>query len=158
MQICLAEMKWPPMLRSAFFVACMFAGSAFAAQTAESDCAAEAGAATPGQDPFSEAIPTSDAEIGVVVQRVFCILKKDPQTDWDTVDLPALRRHLSDMAELARRGRADVETVDGGIRATVSGTGDTVARSSGSSPPKRANWHGRATMPARSRRPPTASS
>ncbi len=57
--------------------------------------------------------------------EIVAILQADPATDWQQVDLGALRRHLVDMDELTMRAVAVEEPAPGGLRIRVSGAGRT---------------------------------
>ena len=69
----------------------------------------------PGQDAFA------------AVQEIVRLLEADPATDWSKVDLDRLRQHLIDMNEVTLNAAVTVERIAGGIRATVGGTGRTLA-------------------------------
>ena len=47
------------------------------------------------------------------------LLAADPETDWDKVDIAALRRHLQDMDQLALIVVVDEAPVPGGLKMTV---------------------------------------
>jgi hypothetical protein len=68
----------------------------------------------PGQDAFG------------AIQEIVRILESDPKTDWSKVNLEALRQHLIDMSEVTLEADAVTKPIDGGIEATVTGTGRTV--------------------------------
>ena len=68
----------------------------------------------PGQDAFG------------TVQEIVGILETDPKTDWSKIDLEALRQHLIDMNDVTLKSDTKVSPVDGGIAATITGTGRTV--------------------------------
>jgi hypothetical protein len=68
----------------------------------------------PGQDAFG------------AIQEIVRILEADPKTDWSKVNLEALRQHLIDMIEVTLNSEAVTKPIDGGIEATVTGTGRTV--------------------------------
>jgi hypothetical protein len=61
------------------------------------------------------------------VQEIVAALQSDPRTDWSKVDIDALRRHLIDMDEVTLRADVRKESVDGGLRIEVTGTGRTLA-------------------------------
>ncbi len=67
------------------------------------------------------------AEVGqgafAAIQEIVELLEADPATDWNKVDIEALRRHLIDMDNVTLRADVTSEPVDGGIRFTVSGAG-----------------------------------
>lgn len=75
---------------------------------------ASGGAPTlPGQDAFG------------AIQEIVRILEADPKTDWTKVDLERLRQHLIDMNEVTLRAGAKTESVPGGLRVDITGTGRT---------------------------------
>lgn len=51
--------------------------------------------------------------------EIVALLAADPETDWDKVDIAALRRHLQDMDQLALRVEVDEAPVPGGLKMTV---------------------------------------
>jgi len=68
----------------------------------------------PGQDAFG------------AIQEIVRILEADPNTDWFKVNLEALRQHLIDMNEVTLKADVVTKSIDGGIEATVTGSGRTV--------------------------------
>jgi hypothetical protein len=68
----------------------------------------------PGQDAFG------------AIQEIVGILEADPNTDWSKVNLEALRQHLIDMNEVTLKADVVTKPIDGGIEATVTGTGRTI--------------------------------
>ena len=68
----------------------------------------------PGQDAFG------------AVQEIVRLLEADPRTDWSKVDLEALRQHLIDMNEVTLKAEVATETITGGLRMSVTGSGRTV--------------------------------
>ena len=85
--------------------------------TAAMDHAASTGIAPvrePGQGAFA------------AIAEIVAALSADPETDWSLVDINALRAHLVDMDLVTTRASATVEAIDGGMRFTVTGTGDVV--------------------------------
>lgn len=58
------------------------------------------------------------------IQEIVDILVADPNTDWSTVDIDALRRHLVDMSNVTLHANVDTIPVDGGIRYEVTGSGE----------------------------------
>jgi hypothetical protein len=60
------------------------------------------------------------------IQEIVHILEADPRTDWSKVNLEAVRKHFIDMAEVTLSADAQVEPVDGGIAAAITGSGRTV--------------------------------
>ena len=57
------------------------------------------------------------------IAEVVRILEADPATDWSRVDIEALRQHLIDMDDVTMRAVVKKESVPGGARFTVTGTG-----------------------------------
>jgi hypothetical protein len=68
----------------------------------------------PGQDAFG------------TIQEIVQILEADPKTDWSKVDLEGLRQHLIDMNDVTLKSDVKTTPIEGGIEATVTGTGRTV--------------------------------
>jgi hypothetical protein len=63
---------------------------------------------------------------GQTDQKIVRILEADPNTDWSKVNLEALRQHLIDMNEVTLKADVVTKPLDGGIEATVTGSGRTV--------------------------------
>ena len=55
------------------------------------------------------------------------MLRQNSHTDWTTVDIPALRRHLVDMELLATQSIAGQKEVEGAVQFDVTGGPDVVA-------------------------------
>ncbi len=68
----------------------------------------------PGQDAFG------------AIQEIVRILEADPNTDWDKINLAALREHLVDMNEVTLKAVAVERRVDNGLQVDVTGTGRTL--------------------------------
>lgn len=60
------------------------------------------------------------------IAEIVAILEKDPGTDWSKVDLERLRQHLLDMDDVTMRATVVQQPVEGGLEATVTGSGRTV--------------------------------
>lgn len=60
------------------------------------------------------------------IQEIVSILTNDYATDWDKVDINALREHLIDMDEVALRANATTRVYDDKIVFIVTGTGRTL--------------------------------
>ena len=58
------------------------------------------------------------------VQDIVGILESDPKTDWSKVNIDALRQHLIDMNNVTLSAEVKSDPVEGGIRFTVTGTGE----------------------------------
>lgn len=54
------------------------------------------------------------------------MLRKNPHTDWTTVDIPALQRHLVDMELLATQSVAGQTEVEGAVQFHVTGSPDVI--------------------------------
>jgi hypothetical protein len=67
----------------------------------------------PGQDAFG------------AIQEIVAILEADPNTDWEKVNLAALREHLIDMNEVTLNAAVDEQPINGGLAMTVTGSGRT---------------------------------
>jgi len=61
------------------------------------------------------------ATIGEIVRQ----LKADPNTDWSTVNIEALRQHLIDMDDVVLRAVVAQRDVPGGVEIRATGTGRT---------------------------------
>lgn len=57
------------------------------------------------------------------IQEIVMLLDADPQTDWSTVDIDALRSHLIDMSNVTLHAKVQTTPVEGGYRFLVSGQG-----------------------------------
>ena len=73
-----------------------------------------------GGSPLSEPGQSGFAAIAEVVAT----LEADPNTDWASVDIDALREHLRDMDLVTVWSNATTEPVDGGLRFVVTGNSD----------------------------------
>jgi hypothetical protein len=60
------------------------------------------------------------------IQEIVRILEADPNTDWDKINLAALREHLVDMNEVTLKAVAVERRVDNGLRVDVTGNGRTL--------------------------------
>ncbi len=69
----------------------------------------------PGQDAFG------------AIQEIVRILEADPQTDWNKIDLAALREHLIDMSDVTLKATAVETKIDNGVQIDVTGSGRTLA-------------------------------
>lgn len=75
----------------------------------------------------AQAVPTSSGQAAFgAISEVVRILKADPNTDWATVNLEALRQHLIDMDLVTMTSVARQRNVAGGVEIDVTGTGRTV--------------------------------
>jgi hypothetical protein len=57
------------------------------------------------------------------IAEVVRILEADSSTDWSKVDIEALRQHLIEMDDVTMRAVVKRESIPGGARFTVTGTG-----------------------------------
>mgnify|MGYP007122471066 FL=1 len=65
------------------------------------------------------------------IQEIVSLLEADPDTDWSTVNIDALHRHLVDMDNVTLRAEVETTRVDSGFRYVVTGAGavrDSIAR------------------------------
>jgi hypothetical protein len=76
--------------------------------------------------PVSQAPKEAGQSAFAAIQEIVLILAADPSTDWDRVDLEALRQHLRDMDELTLRAEPVETTVANGLSVFVRGTGRTL--------------------------------
>jgi hypothetical protein len=60
------------------------------------------------------------------IQEVVRMLEADPETQWSSANLTALREHLVDTDEVVLRAIAKEEPVHGGLRVAVSGSDRTL--------------------------------
>lgn len=74
----------------------------------------------------SAALPTSSGQAAfATISEVVRMLEADSTTDWSKVNVEALRQHLIDMDAVTMRSTVSQRTVNGGIEADVTGTGET---------------------------------
>lgn len=77
-------------------------------------------------------LPTQPGQAAfAAIQEIEELLEADPSTDWSTVDIEALRRHLIDMNNVTLAAEAKNEPIDDGMRFVVTGVGavaDSVRR------------------------------
>ncbi len=78
---------------------------------------------TPGMH-GAEVVETLPTEPGqgafAAISEIVTLLSADPHTDWDAVDIDALRDHLVDMDNLVTHTEVTAKTVEGGLEMTVS--------------------------------------
>jgi len=58
--------------------------------------------------------------------EIVAMLRHNPHTDWTTVDIPALQRHLVDMELLATQSVAWKKEVEGAVQFNVTGGPDVI--------------------------------
>jgi len=82
-------------------------------------------AAKPGTP--AAAAPTAATQTGqaafATIAEIVRILEAPPKTDWNKVDIEALRQHLIDMDDLTMRASVKTQEVAGGAAFTVTGAG-----------------------------------
>jgi hypothetical protein len=82
---------------------------------------------TDKSDQRQENMPTEPGQAAFgAIQEIVQILEADPNTDWSSVNLETLRRHLIDMNEVTLNADVVTKPIDGGIEATVTGSGRTI--------------------------------
>lgn len=73
------------------------------------------------------AVPTEPGQSAfAAIAEIVEILTSDPLTDWSTVDIDALRRHLVDMNELTLNAAVETSLLPDGISFRVTGEGRTL--------------------------------
>ncbi len=60
------------------------------------------------------------------IAEIVNILEATPDTDWSKVNIPALRKHLIDMKEVAANANAEITRLPTGVRIKVTGNGRTL--------------------------------
>lgn len=60
------------------------------------------------------------------IAEIVALLEADPNADWSTVNVAALREHLVDMNELVLNAVAREEPIPGGLMITITGEGRTL--------------------------------
>jgi len=75
----------------------------------------------------SAALPTRPGqEMFGTVSEIVGLLEASPNTHWSRVNIPALRKHLIDMNEVALNAKADITRIRNGVRIRVTGRGRTL--------------------------------
>ena len=98
---------------AALIVACLTASS-LSAQRRPANTPPQPTAPTlAGQDAFA------------AISEVVRLLENDPRTDWNTVNIEALRQHLIDMNDVVLRSGVRETKVPGGVQLDITGTGRT---------------------------------
>lgn len=74
---------------------------------------------------LSHSMATEPTETGqsafAAIQEIVERLEADPSTDWSNVDIEALRQHLIDMNNVTLAAHVVSESIDNGLRYTVTG-------------------------------------
>jgi len=82
-----------------------------------------------GQMQTKGQIPTEPGQSAfATIAEIVRILQADPDTDWDAVNIDALRMHLVDMDAVTLRARAVTTDVDGGAAFDVTSTNARVTQ------------------------------
>lgn len=72
------------------------------------------------------ALPTQPGQAAFgAISEVVRMLEADPNTDWEKVNIEALRQHLIDMDDVMMHAAAVQRNIPGGVELTVTGTGRT---------------------------------
>lgn len=95
---------------SLFVLPLLLAAPAFAQHSHSGSSPMTAGPRETGQSGFA------------ALTEIVTILREDPETDWSTVDIAALRRHLVDMDLLTTEAEVDVIQRARGARFEIRGT------------------------------------
>jgi hypothetical protein len=76
----------------------------------------------PPAGPRNSDLPSQPGQAAfAAIQEVVQILEADQRTDWSKVDIEALRQHLIDMSNVTLLAHVSSESMDGGMRFTVTG-------------------------------------
>lgn len=103
---------------------CLLAGGAVAQPAPMHGHAHGAAPARSGPGPLPR---LAGQDAFAALQEIVRLLEADPATDWTRIDLDALRLHLVDMAEVMLRAEAATRRIEGGVEATATGQGRTLA-------------------------------
>ncbi len=76
------------------------------------------------EDHMSAAVSEPGQGAFAAIQEIVGILVADPDTDWSTVDIDALRQHLVDMSNVTLFAEVDALPVESGVRYEVTGHGE----------------------------------
>ncbi|VVS96560.1 conserved exported hypothetical protein [Roseovarius sp. EC-HK134] len=69
-------------------------------------------------------MPTEPGDASfAAISEIVKILAQDPDTDWERVDIDALRVHLVDMTQLILGASVETEEIPNGLRMTISQSG-----------------------------------
>ena len=69
-------------------------------------------------------MPTEPGDASfAAISEIVKILAQDPDTDWERVDIDALRVHLVDMTQLILGASVETEEIPNGLRMTISRSG-----------------------------------
>ncbi len=79
-----------------------------------------------GEGTAASALSEPGQGMFAAMSEVVTMLETDPATDWDRVDIDALREHLLDMDLLVTSASVEVTPLPDGLRATVTGEGRVV--------------------------------
>jgi hypothetical protein len=79
--------------------------------------------------PSTENVPATPTLAGqdafAAIQEIVAMLEADPTTNWEQVNLAALREHLIDMNEVTLKAVVEEQTLSNGVEISVTGTGRT---------------------------------
>ena len=79
------------------------------------------------QHTHSRAKPTEVGESAfAALAEIVGMLRQNPHTDWSSVDIPTLQRHLVDMELLATQSVAEQFVLDGVVEFSATGTPDVI--------------------------------
>ena len=71
-------------------------------------------------------VPTQPGQAAFgAISEIVRMLEADPNTNWDKVNIEALRQHLIDMDDVMMHAVASQRNIPGGVELTVTGTGRT---------------------------------
>jgi hypothetical protein len=73
------------------------------------------------------AVPTMPGQAAFgAIQEIVGILEADPNTNWENINLSALREHLVDMNEVTLKAGAVERRVENGLQVDITGSGRTL--------------------------------
>ena len=79
------------------------------------------------QQSHNHADPTEVGQSAfAALAEIVDMLRQNPHTDWTTVDIPALQKHLVDMELLATQSVAGQKEVEGAVQFDVTGSPDVI--------------------------------
>ena len=79
-----------------------------------------------GNHSGSDVVETGQAQFASIAEIV-AVLRNDPATDWESVDIQALRDHLVDMDNVTTRSMVTVEEQGNNVVYTIIGDADVAA-------------------------------
>lgn len=117
-------MKRPSLGAAAMLLAAFLPGAANAQHAGHMHGGAASRHAAAASD--AAQVPTEGGQSAfAALSEIVALLVSDPATDWERVDIDALRAHLADMDQVTLRARSETLVIEDGARFAVSGPGET---------------------------------